>query len=50
LTPARAAEEITEEIVVASGKMVILDRLLKKLHEKGHRVVIFSQFTKALDM
>lgn len=40
----------TEEIVTASGKMVILDRLLHKLHARGHRVVLFSQFTKTLDM
>lgn len=42
--------EVTEEIITASGKMVILDRLLTKLTNKGHRVVIFSQFTKSLDM
>lgn len=42
--------EVTEEIITASGKMVILDRLLTKLTDKGHRVVIFSQFTKSLDM
>ena len=39
-----------EEIVTASGKMVILDRLLDKLKEKGHRVVIFSQYTRTLDI
>ena len=40
----------TEEIVTASGKMVMLDRLLSKLKEKGHRVVIFSQYTRTLDI
>lgn len=40
----------TEEIVTASGKMVMLDRLLCKLKEKGHRVVIFSQYTRTLDI
>jgi SWI/SNF-related matrix-associated actin-dependent regulator of chromatin subfamily A member 5 len=43
-------EEPTDEIVTASGKMVILDRLLVKLKEKGHRVVIFSQYTRTLDI
>lgn len=40
----------TEEIVSASGKMIILDKLLRKLKAKGHRVVLFSQFTKTLDI
>ena len=40
----------TEEIITASGKMVMLDRLLSKLKEKGHRVVIFSQYTRTLDI
>lgn len=39
-----------EDIVTASGKMVILDQLLKKLKKKGHRVVLFSQYTKTLDI
>jgi SWI/SNF-related matrix-associated actin-dependent regulator of chromatin subfamily A member 5 len=40
----------TEEIVSASGKMVVLDSLLKRLFAKGHRVVLFSQFTRTLDI
>eukprot|EP00981_Chlorochromonas_danica_P010710 scaffold3341_cov165-Ochromonas_danica.AAC.25 len=40
----------TAEIISASGKMVILDKLLTKLIEKGHRVVVFSQFTHTLDI
>jgi SWI/SNF-related matrix-associated actin-dependent regulator of chromatin subfamily A member 5 len=40
----------TEEIVTASGKMIVLDRLLPKLLAKGHRVVLFSQFTRTLDI
>lgn len=39
-----------EDIVSASGKMVILDRLLAKLKAKGHRVVLFSQYTRTLDI
>ena len=34
----------------ASGKLVILKTMLKKLKEKGHRVLIFSQMTKMLDL
>jgi SNF2 family DNA or RNA helicase len=40
----------TEEIVTTSGKMLILDRLLAALYAKGHRVVLFSQYTRTLDM
>ena len=32
------------------GKMVLLDKLLKRLKEKGHRVLIFTQMTKILDI
>lgn len=27
----------------ASGKLVLLEKMLKKLQEEGHRVLIFSQ-------
>jgi SNF2 family DNA or RNA helicase len=40
----------SEEIVQAAGKMRVLDKLLKKLYERGHRVVLFSQYTRTLDM
>jgi SWI/SNF-related matrix-associated actin-dependent regulator of chromatin subfamily A member 5 len=40
----------SEEIVTASGKLVMLDRMLTKLKERGHRVVIFSQYTRTLDI
>ncbi len=35
-----------ERLVVASGKMVLLDKLLKRLKETGHRVLIFSQMVR----
>ena len=37
-------------IAHASGKCEVLDRLLVKLKAKGHRAVIFSQFTRHLDI
>lgn len=40
----------SEDIVTASGKMMVLDQLLRKLKEKGHRVVLFSQFNTMLDI
>ena len=37
-------------LVHASGKMVLLDKLLPKLKANGHRVLIFSQMVKMLDI
>ncbi len=37
-------------LVKASGKMLLLDRMLAKLKEQGHRVLIFSQMTRMLDI
>ena len=34
----------------SSGKMVLLDKLLPKLKKNGHRVLIFSQMVKMLDL
>jgi len=39
-----------EHIVDNSGKMVLLDRLLRRLKTNGHRVLIFSQMTRLLDI
>ncbi|KZP15407.1 hypothetical protein FIBSPDRAFT_1048196 [Athelia psychrophila] len=39
-----------EHIVQNSGKMVILDKLLKTMKEKGSRVLIFSQMSRILDI
>ena len=39
-----------EHLVENSGKMVLLDRLLKRLKTNGHRVLIFSQMTRLLDI
>ncbi|KAJ2001809.1 putative ATPase [Coemansia thaxteri] len=41
---------IDEQLVRASGKLLILDRLLPELFSKGHRVLIFSQFARVLDI
>ena len=32
------------------GKMILLDKLLIRLKETGHRVLIFSQMVRALDL
>lgn len=43
-------ESVDESIVTASGKMLLLDRLLPALFERGHKVLIFSQFKTQLDI
>jgi len=30
--------------------MVLLDKLLRRLHERGHRVLLFTQMTRILDI
>lgn len=39
-----------EELVSASGKMMVLDRLLRELFRRKHKVLLFSQFTTMLDI
>ncbi|CAN1814156.1 ATP-dependent DNA helicase DDM1 [Linum perenne] len=39
-----------EQIVEQCGKFQLLDRLLKRLFELKHKVLIFSQWTKILDI
>ncbi len=34
----------------ACGKLTLLDKMLKQLRAQGHRVLIFSQMTKMLDL
>lgn len=39
-----------QHVVDNSGKMIILDKLLKRLKEQGSRVLLFSQMTRVLDI
>ncbi|EEF45367.1 ATP binding protein, putative [Ricinus communis] len=39
-----------EEIIRAAGKFELLDRLLPKLRATGHRVLLFSQMTRLMDI
>jgi SNF2 family DNA or RNA helicase len=39
-----------ERIVSTSGKMVVLDQILKRCLAEGNRVLIFSQYVKMLDI
>lgn len=53
--PSRLKSEEREALVQltllhSSSKLVLLDKLLVKLHEDGHRVLIFSQMVMMLDI
>jgi ATP-dependent helicase STH1/SNF2 len=39
-----------DDMIRSSGKFELLDRMLPKLKETGHKVLIFSQMTKVLDI
>lgn len=41
---------VDESLVTASGKMLLLDRLIPCLLGKGHKILIFSQFKSQLDI
>ncbi|KAL2011630.1 hypothetical protein VTN00DRAFT_4348 [Thermoascus crustaceus] len=43
-------EDVLRALITTSGKMMLLDQLLAKLKRDGHRVLIFSQMVKMLDI
>ncbi|CCH61912.1 hypothetical protein TBLA_0F03770 [Henningerozyma blattae CBS 6284] len=43
-------ENILRGLIMSSGKMVLLDKLLTRLKKDGHRVLIFSQMVRMLDI
>ena len=46
----RSLNPMGEHVIQNCGKMVLVDKLLKRLQEKGHRVLIFTQMTRILDI
>ncbi|KAI0408930.1 P-loop containing nucleoside triphosphate hydrolase protein [Xylaria palmicola] len=43
-------EDQIKGLIASSGKLMLLDQLLAKLKKDGHRVLIFSQMVKVLDI
>ena len=41
---------VDEQLVDASGKMMVLERLLDDLFARGHKVLVFSQFVTMLNV
>ncbi|KAI9346673.1 SNF2 family N-terminal domain-containing protein [Pilaira anomala] len=47
---AKTPQEQFSCLIDSSGKLVLIDKLLRKLFEGNHKVLIFSQFTSCLDI
>ena len=48
--PHELARVVNEQLVSCSGKLILLDKLLPRLRAGGHKVLVFSQFVRALDL
>jgi len=46
----RSLPPLGEHLVENCGKMVLLDKLMKRLKERGHRVLLFTQMTRVMDI
>lgn len=46
----RTLPPLGEHLVENCGKMVLLDKLLKRMRQLGHRVLLFTQMTRLLDI
>ena len=46
----RSLDPLGEHLVDNCGKLTMVDKLLKKLKERGSRVLIFTQMTRVLDI
>ncbi|KAI9279980.1 SNF2 family N-terminal domain-containing protein [Sporodiniella umbellata] len=50
LDPKTNAPVMNSDLAAQSGKVLLLDRLLTSLFDRGHKVLVFSQMTKMLDI
>uniref|UniRef100_T1J6Q1 Chromodomain-helicase-DNA-binding protein 1 n=1 Tax=Strigamia maritima TaxID=126957 RepID=T1J6Q1_STRMM len=48
--PSPGNQDALQTLIRHSGKLVLLDKLLVRLRETGHRVLIFSQMVRMLDI
>lgn len=46
----RDPKQFLQQLVQASGKLALMDSMLERMKERGHRVLIYSQFTTLLDL
>lgn len=45
-----SVDTTVETLIRSSGKLILLDKLLLRLRERGHRVLVFSQMVRMLDI
>uniref|UniRef100_A0A3B5AB69 Helicase C-terminal domain-containing protein n=1 Tax=Stegastes partitus TaxID=144197 RepID=A0A3B5AB69_9TELE len=50
ITGERAHEQELQAMIQAAGKLVLIDKLLPKLLAGGHKVLVFSQMVRCLDI
>jgi len=50
LDPRMQQPVVDEQLVDASGKVMVLERLLEAPFERGHKVLVFSQFVTMLNV
>lgn len=48
--PADLSDFHLQAMIQAAGKLVLIDKLLPKLKAGGHRVLVFSQMVRCLDI
>mmetsp|Transcript_1235 Transcript_1235/g.1738 ORF Transcript_1235/g.1738 Transcript_1235/m.1738 type:complete len:2914 (-) Transcript_1235:233-8974(-) len=46
----RTFESDCQKMIMSCGKLVLVDKLLPKLKSQGHRVLVFSQMVRVLDI
>lgn len=49
-TSGEDSDSYYKNLILSAGKMVLIDKLLPKLKANGHRVLIFSQMVRCLDI
>ncbi|XP_077329202.1 chromodomain-helicase-DNA-binding protein 2 isoform X2 [Lithobates pipiens] len=49
-TERETRQDLLQSLIRSSGKLVLLDKLLTRLRERGNRVLIFSQMVRMLDI
>ncbi|XP_060582151.1 lymphocyte-specific helicase-like isoform X2 [Ruditapes philippinarum] len=42
--------KVDEDLLKSCGKMMVLDKMLTELRRRGHKVLVFSQMTRMLDL
>lgn len=50
IDPKTNAPVLNDQLAAQSGKVLLLDRLLTELFARDHKVLVFSQMTKMLDI